>query len=235
VPLGFLISNAYGFQPYQFSPIDNCCQARFDITAKVPVGTTAGQFQRMQQNLLKERFKLAFHTERKEMPVFDLTVAEKGPRMKESAPGAAAAPQEPWTAPKFTMGDDGYPVFPPGRGGLIGMNGHYRWTGVGLPMQEIVKTLSSQLGRPVIDSTGLKGKYDFDMTWIVDIGWVRSAIARSGTAGAGPEGTASEPDNEPGPTLVSAVQNRLGLKLTSKKGPGDIVVVDRAEKAPVGD
>jgi len=227
-PLGFLISNAYGLQPYQFSPIDKCCQARFDVAARVPAGTTREEFQGMQQNLLAERFKLALHHEQKEMEIYELTVAAKGPKMKESAPGAAPAAPEPWAAPKFTMGADGYPAFPAGSGGLLGMNGHFRWTGAGLSMPEIVKTLSGTLHRPVFDLTGLKGRYDIDMTWIVDNSAFLALAAQAGVD------VAQQEDAGRGPTLEGAVQNRLGLKLTSKKGPGDIVVIDHAEKVPAG-
>jgi uncharacterized protein (TIGR03435 family) len=227
VPLAFLISNAYGFEAPQFSPRDNCCQARVDIAAKVPAGTTKEQFQRMQQNLLVERFKLTFHHEQKEMPIFELTVGEKGSKMKESAPDAALAPEEPWTTPKYSMGNDGYPAFPAGHGGLVGLGGHYRWTAANVSMQEIVKTLSYYLGRPVVDSTGLRGKYDIDMTWTVDIAWIMESAGL-------PDPRGEQADKgTPGPTLARAVQNQLGLKLNSKKGTGDIVVVDHVETVPI--
>ena len=231
VPLGFLVSNAYDFQPYQFAPGDNWSQARFDITARVPAGTTKEQFLRMQQILLAERFKLTLHHEQKEMAIYELTVGEKGLKMKESVPesvpDAAPAPEGQWTAPKFTIGKDSYPAFPAGQGGLVGMNGYYRWKGVNLSMQEIVKTLSSQLGRPVIDATQLKAKYDIDLTWTIDLA---SILERAGV----PEAVREAPDNggPPGPTLIGAVQSQLGLKLNSKKGPGDIVVVDHVERVP---
>jgi uncharacterized protein (TIGR03435 family) len=80
MPLAFLISRAYGFQPPRFNYRDSCCQASFDIAAKVPAGATKEQFERMQQKLLEERLKLTFHHERKEMPVYELTVGEKGLR-----------------------------------------------------------------------------------------------------------------------------------------------------------
>ncbi|MGA3017823.1 MAG: TIGR03435 family protein [Bryobacteraceae bacterium] len=227
VPLAFVISNAYGFQAPQFTPVDSCCQARFDIAAKVPAGTTKEQFQRMQQNLLTERFKLAFHHEQKEMPIYELTVGEKGLKVKESAPDAALAPEEPWSTPKYSMGKDGYPVFPAGHGGLAGINGHYRWTGVNLSMQEIVKTLSYHLGRPVVDATGLKGKYEIDMTWTIDLAWIMENAGRRDLIGGLPD------DGRSGPTLIRAVQDELGLKLNSKKGPGDIVVIDHVEKVPI--
>src|SRR5579862_4567577 len=116
VPLWFVITPAFGFQAYQFSPRASCCQDRFDFAAKVPEGATKEMFQRMLQNLLVERFKLTLHHEPKEMAIFELTVAEKGPKMKESAPGAERAPEDPWAVPEYTMGKDGYPEFPAGHG-----------------------------------------------------------------------------------------------------------------------
>ena len=61
--LEFLFANAYGLQRHQFRSLDWMNDARFDISAKVPAGTTKEQFQRMQQNLLVERFKLTLHHE----------------------------------------------------------------------------------------------------------------------------------------------------------------------------
>jgi uncharacterized protein (TIGR03435 family) len=105
--------------------------------------------------------------------------------------------------------------------------GHYRWTGFNLSMQEIVKTLSGQLGRPVVDATGLKGKYDINMTWTIDLAWV---LESSGRRDLIPD----LPDSGPnGPTLIHAVRDQLGLQLISKKGPGEIVVVDHVEKVPI--
>jgi uncharacterized protein (TIGR03435 family) len=226
VPLAFLISRSYGFQAYQFTPRAPCCQGRFDFTAKVPEGATKEQFQRMIQKLLEERLKLKLHHEQKEMAIYELTVGEKGPKMKESAPDASSEPEDPWAPPEYSMGKDGYPVFPAGRGGLTGPNGHYRWTGLNVSMQEIVKTLSFHLGRPVVDATGLKGKYDIDMKWGVDVAWLLEMAGRR-------DQIAELPDTGPtGPTLIRAVQDQLGLKLNSKKGLGDLVVVDHVEKVP---
>jgi uncharacterized protein (TIGR03435 family) len=226
VPLGLLIANAYGFQAYQFRPNDPCCVARFDITAKVAAGTTREQFQRMIQNLLDERFKLKLHHDQKEMAIYELTVAEKGPRMKESMPDAPSELDDPWAGPEYSMGKDGYPVFPAGRGGLAGPNGHYRWTGFNLSMPEIVKTLSFHLGRPVIDATGLRGKYDIDMRWGIDLAWLLETSGHRDEIGDLPD------VGPPGPPLIRAVQDQLGLKLSSKKGLGDIVVIDHLEKVP---
>ena len=228
VPLVFLITHAYGFQPPEFSLRDNCCQARFDVAAKVPAGTTREQFQRMQQNLLAERLGFTFHHEQKEMPLFELTMGERGSKLKESAPDAALAQEDPWAPPKYSIGKDGYPVFAAGHSGVgQGLDGRYRWTGFNLSMPELVKTLSYYLGRPVVDATGLKGKYDIDMTWAYDLALVMES---AGLRDQIPE----VPNNgTPGPTLVRAVQDQLGLKLNSKRGPGDIVVVDHVDKVPI--
>ena len=162
------------------------------------------------------------------MAIYELTVGEKGPKMKESAPDAELAPEEPWAVPQYRMGTDGYPEFPAGHGGLAGGNGHYRWTAVKVSMEEIVKTLAYYVGRPVVDATGLKRKYDIDLTWTIDMAWVLESAGHR-------DMIAELPDSgPPGPTLQRAVQDQLGLKLNTKKGSGDIVVVDHVEKVPIG-
>ena len=96
-------------------------------------------------------------------------------------------------------------------------------------MQEIVKTLSFNLGRKVVDSTGLKGKYDLDMRWSVD--YALSLETRPDLR----ELIGELPDEGPhAPSLIHAVRDQLGLELTSKTGLGDIVVVDHLEKVPTG-
>ncbi len=227
VPLAFVISYAYGFEAYQFSPRESCCQAPFDFNAKVPAGATKAQFRQMLQNLLVERFHFAFHYEQKEMPVFELVVGDKGWKMKPSPPDAAQAEQYPWEFPKFTMGADGYPAFPAGQGGLAGANDHYRWTAFHVSLPEIARTLSFYLGRPVIDATGLQGNYDFDLKWGIDMALQLEMAGRR-------DQIADLPDTGPtGPPLTRAVQDQLGLKLNAKKGPGKVVVVDHVEKLPI--
>jgi uncharacterized protein (TIGR03435 family) len=94
-------------------------------------------------------------------------------------------------------------------------------------LQEIVKTLSFHLGAPVVDATGLRGKYDIDMTWNIDVAWLLERAGRRDQIEELPD------DGPSGPTLIRAVQDQLGLKLNSKKGLGDIVVVDHVEKVPI--
>lgn len=83
VPLVYLIGKAYGFQPPQFSLRDSCCQARFDITAKVPTGTTKEQFQRMIQNLVA-------------CPRNSPETPETGKKKSWVDSGSGSLPSEPW-------------------------------------------------------------------------------------------------------------------------------------------
>lgn len=227
MPVGLLISRAYGFEAYQFRPNDPCCRARFDVTVKTPEGATQEQFRRMMRKLLENRFQLKLHYEKKNMVVYELTVASGGPKLKEAATKPAPDPDDPWVAPQYSMGKDGYPIFPAGRGGLAGPNGHYRWVGFNVSMPEITKTLSFHLGGPVIDSTGLTGTYDIDLRWWIDSRW---ALER---AGIPQEEIKDLPDlGKSGPPLIRAVREQLGLRLTRGKGVGEIVKIDHLRSVP---
>jgi uncharacterized protein (TIGR03435 family) len=118
------------------------------------------------------------------------------------------------------LGDDGYPVIPGGAGGAF-MQGRARIYFPQMTMAMLAAQLSGQLGKPVTDATGLKGKYAIGMFWSTD----DAARAASGPGGVP---TASDP----APTLMEALQDQLGLRLESKKGRLDFVVVDYAEKIP---
>jgi uncharacterized protein (TIGR03435 family) len=95
-------------------------------------------------------------------------------------------------------------------------------------MQEIVKTMSFNLGRKIVDSTGLKGKYDIDMKWYLE--WNVEGLTPDQRELVGEE----PPDLPHGPSFLHAVRDQLGLELISKKGSGDVVVVDHFEKVPTG-
>jgi len=227
VPLRYLIIQAYRFEAYQFSPSSSCCRVRFDVAAKVPAGTGKEQFWQMVRSLLVERLQFKFHYEQKEMAIFDLTVGKKGLKMKDSAPDAVSTPEEfPWESSVPIEGKDGCPVFPAGHGGRTEGRFCNRWTGFNLSMQEIVKMLSFNLGRKVVDATGLKGKYDIDMKWYRE--WDVEGLTPDQRELVG-----EEPADLPhGPSLIHAVRDQLGLELISKTGLGDVVVVDHFEKVP---
>lgn len=250
--LSSLISMAYDLKSYQLSAPSWLNGERFDIVAKVPPGATREQFRLMLQNLLAERFKLVIHRETKELPMFDLVVGKGGPKFKESADQtdsapAGAPPPPPGGGPmQMKMGKDGLPEMPAGRTMMMMMGGRARMTAYKETMQWLATRLSTSAGRPVMDATGLTKKYDFTLDFAPEGGGMgpggMAPPAGGGGGGAmvimaqvpgpgGPSGhTAS--DAESVPTLATALQEQLGLKLESKKGPVEMIVVDKIEKVP---
>jgi bla regulator protein BlaR1 len=203
--LKMVIGAAYDVRNHQISGGPSWIEsAKFEIEAKAENGADfapgpngAGQERLMLQSLLEERFKLALHRETKEEPVYELTVGKGGPKLKE--------------------------VADPGKGGPQGMGmGRGKLTGTAAPIAILVNVLSQQLGRSVIDKTGLGGRYDFTLTYTPDA---------SQAAAFGPPGPNAPPPPDPnGPSIFTAIQEQLGLRLESAKGPVDVLVIDHAEK-----
>jgi uncharacterized protein (TIGR03435 family) len=164
----------------------------------------------MLRPVLADRFKLKVHTEIKQLPVFELVVAKSGSKLKEATPGDTYA--------NGIKGPDGV-----GRAGTMRM-GPGQLTGQGLPITSLVNMLSQELHHTVIDKTGLTGKYDLELTWTPDQG---SDPMFKGTDGAQQRADAA-PDAS-GPSIFTAVQEQLGLKLQSTKGPVETLVIDHIE------
>jgi uncharacterized protein (TIGR03435 family) len=212
ISLRALMVTAYNLLTYRFSGPDWMGAARFNISAKIPEGTTREQFQAMLQNLLLDRFEMTVHWEKKEIQTYDLVVGKGGAKLKESTPEADVTETTAAAGPP-KADTDGFPILPPGRHrALLEIGSHVamRWSDEA--MGQFVTYLAAQLRTPVHDETGLKGQYDFTLRWVSD--------------GATPSA------DETAPYLFRAVQEQLGLRLESKKGTIDILVVDRAEKTP---
>jgi uncharacterized protein (TIGR03435 family) len=191
---------------------------RYAIDAKVPPGTTIEQFQRMLQNLLAERFKLVVHHESKVLPVYDLVVGKNGPKLRVSGETPSAT-----VPPGAGLDRDGFPVLPAGRPGIvsnyaIGPSGQVsHWRAQQQPISAFARMLGlpQNAGRIVVDKTGLTGKYDFTLSYDVQV-----------------PGAAAVTDN-PVLTIFDAVEQQLGLKLVDGKASFDKIVVDQAERVPV--
>jgi bla regulator protein blaR1 len=96
--------------------------------------------------------------------------------------------------------------------------------GRGVALQTIAEVLSAQLDRPVRDQTGLHGRYDIKIEWTPDPGL-------GGPLGVSPPGGGGSPPSDPDkPSLFTALQEQLGLQLESRRGPVEIIVIDRVEK-----
>ena len=237
INLANLVQMAYGISHYQLAGISPTDQDRYEIAVKLPEGTTKDQVGIMWQNLLAERFKLVTHREQRDVQRYELVIAKGGPKMQVAAeepapnPDKPAAPPPPDTAPRTRMqlGKDGYPDLTPGMS-MAMMGNKARWHGIRQSAPQIAGMLSSQLGQPVSDATGLTQKYDFVLSWVTGPGG-RGAAAASQSDGNSPIAALGEADE--GPNLVTAVQSQLGLKLEQKKGTMEVLVVDHAEKAPI--
>jgi uncharacterized protein (TIGR03435 family) len=177
----------------------------YDIDAKVTPGTdapppklTGAQRRQMIQSLLADRFKLIVHDETKDAPIYELQIAKSGSKLPESTPNDGFA--------KGIIGIDGNPV-PIGYLMPLGLGRRF---GQAVTIASLAESLSHELKRPVVDKTGLTGKYDLSLEWTPD----------------------NTPDDSPlasGPSLFTAVQEQLGLKLTSTHGPVKTLVIDHVE------
>ena len=140
------------------------------------------------------------------------------------------------------MGADGMPQLPPGVGKngimMMMMNGNggmrMRMVANGQPVSALIDTLANQLGRPVVDATGLKAKYDITLDFAPDglNGPMGGMSPPPPPDGGGAVPMASASDGAGGPTIFAALQEQLGLKLEQRKGPVDLLVIDRLEKVP---
>ena len=243
--LFFLISKAFELEKYQFPGQASLPDIQFDVTAKVPEGTTPEQFLGMLQNLLKERFNLAYHSDKKPMQGYELVVAKGGHKLKDSkglatppAPDAAGAHQG-GAGNWHGAGGDGRELTRPG---LFVFNGQGKYRGENQTMADLARMVSNQLAKPVDDHTGLQGKYDIALSWADDGAHAAShggSAAPGGGAwsGAHGEGGAAGQGSlavggAAGPSLIGAVQAQLGLKLEKKQAAASIFVIDRVDKSP---
>jgi bla regulator protein blaR1 len=200
LPLREMITFAYDVRDFQVSGGPGWVGTeRFDVTAKAeraaadgpddPAKMTGDQLKTVQAKtaertraLLADRFQLIVHKETKEQPIYALVPAKYGSKLREA--------KEP--------------------GPRLMTNGR-RMQGSAVSIEMLTQVLSSQMERPVVDKTGLTGKYDFVLEWTPDMG----AAGDSGPVG---------------PTIFTALQEQLGLRLESPKGPVQNIVIDRAEK-----
>jgi uncharacterized protein (TIGR03435 family) len=226
-----LITFAYQIQPFQLQGSPSWLSSdRFDIVAKAdgeiplgPQGTpgTPSRLQLMVRSLLADRFHLVTHPETREMPIYALVLARSDGKL-----GANLKPAKTDCAAARGRRAGGPPPAPPQPGQPIDcgfMIGFGSMSVGGMPIVELARTLSQQLGRVVLDKTGLTGAYDFTMTYAPE--------GRGGPPGLGPPPGAPEPPpvDPNAPTLTTALQEQLGLKLDSQRGPVEMLVIDRVE------
>jgi uncharacterized protein (TIGR03435 family) len=156
---------------------------RYDIEAKTSGPIPQNREQPLMQNLLASRFKLRVHRESRELTVYALEVAKNGPLFKKNTSGSSSI----------------HTNHGPGQSQI---------SVTGISMNQFAGMLGKQMGRGVIDKTGLTGNYDFSLVW--------------------------DPDQTSGstvPSVFAALQEQMGLRLESQKGMVDVLVIDSAAKA----
>ena len=240
--LAFLITKAFALERYQFPGQSSLPDTAFDVSARVPEGTTPEQFAVMFQNLLKDRFGLSYHYDQKQMQGYELVIAKNGPKLKESKESAkppetgAGGPHEDGAARDWHSAGNGAHELT--RPGLMVFNGQAKYRGDRQTTGDLAQFIANQLARPVDDHTGLQGRYDISLSWSDDGSHAASHAAGGGSwdhgdrGGPAPAGAGSTSDGASGPTLIGAVQAQLGLKLEPKKATAKIFIIDRVEKSP---
>ena len=227
VTINQLIQRAYAAESYQISGAPDWLNSeRYDIDAKFD-SSTADELQKlspgdrtlarqhMLQTILAERFNLTIHRENKELQTYSLIIAKNGPKLHEvklddADPSKPTVGPAPGTA-QMTVG---------------GAGGQMRGFASGLTT--LAAMLTNYLHRPVIDRTGLTERYDFTLRWTPDENQAQGSSGAQATAGSANGLPSSDPTG--GASLFTAIQEQLGLKLESAKGPVEIIVIDKIER-----
>src|ERR1700733_10253847 len=217
--LNGMLMIAYDVKEYQLNGPAWLNTERYDIIVKVPAGATKAQVNVMWQNLLAERFDVRLHHEPKEFQVEELVVAKGGHKLKDTTvdPAEELDPGPP----KFKDGV----LNGPGYVTTLTPTGEAHSVAKAQPLSRLTAALGNVLHRPVIDRTGLTGKYDFSIDFKLDMRGL-------GPLPGGPAPGAGDAATDPGPDLAAAVEQQLGLKLVAAKAKLDVLVIDKAEKTP---
>lgn len=218
VPVRFLVLYAYGLMDHQLAGAPEWTFDRsFDVVGTYPGHRRPSEndIRLMLQNLLSDRFGLKVHREQRELPAYDLVLARKdgrmGPQFQKSNVDCAARIRE--KGQKVVAGDSN-PAQPSGKRPICTMTATRRsLTGAARTMQDLTGTLQSMLRRPVVDRTGLGGVYDIELQWA-------PTDLRAGDGAASSEG----------PSIFTALQEQLGLKLVSHGERFDVLVVDKVKQ-----
>jgi uncharacterized protein (TIGR03435 family) len=212
-----LIEFAYGLQPYQITGGPGWLSTeRWDVNATGAPGTPNDVLVAVQQ-LLADRFSLVVHRDTRELQVYALVLARRdggfGPQLKRSPIDCAALQAEALRTGVVPAEARGR-CMAQGRVGSIQIGGS--------PLSELVLLLSARLQRMVVDRTALTGPWDVTLTYTPEPSQIARGVLAPG----------DQPNVNPdGPSIFTAVQEQLGLKLESTRAPVDVLVIDRAEFA----
>ena len=218
-----LIQAAYGIQaPLLIGGPTWIGSERFDVNAKAQAPASLSQLQLMLRALLAERFKLVVHTESRPLPVYALVMArldgKLGPDLRRSeidcAPLLAAAAIGQALAPPA-----------PGKPSPCVIQSSWPLFASAITMVQLADWLSPWVTREVVDRTGLTGNFDVGLMWTVELPSEPTGV-RPPAEPPRLNGVVVDPN---GPSIFAALQEQLGLKLDSQRGPVDVLVIDHVE------
>lgn len=172
----------------------------YDMQAKAEKPSSVAELDMMLKNMLTDRLQLKVHHEKREMPMYALTVDKGGPHLTPHAGANSDEPSFVLNRPKFLR---------------------MKLTATNTPMEHLAYLLSEILDLPVVDLTNMRGGYDFTLEF--NQGGLPSDFPAGGKING------MEPDTS-GPLIFAAVKQQLGLNLKSQKGPVDVLVIDSVEK-----
>ena len=245
VPLRLLVRMAYGVQDFQIVGGPSWqMSSKFDITAKGPEGTTQGMpnMLPMMKTLLADRFKLKTHTETREMPIYAMVVARSdgslGRDIKPSTSDCSNATADAQKrAEEIIKGGASEFMAKIAKGETIpctmmpainpsNPSAGFGLRGNGQPMSALTQMLAQVTGRTVLDKTGLAGLYDWELRFDPTV--LMALLPQFGinVPALPANATAAFADS---PSLMTALQEQLGLKLDSQRGPVEVLVIDSAE------
>jgi uncharacterized protein (TIGR03435 family) len=230
------IAVAFNLKQYQVSGPDWLATEKFDIIAKLPDGAPRTQVRQMLQALLQDRFQMKTHHETKDFSVYAVVVGKGGLKMQASPPDPATDPTD---GDKKTDNGAVNVEVSGGRGGVVANYGHGSFFTLGdsridakkMQMNFVADMLARFEDRPVVDMTGLQGKYDFTLTFTEEDYHAMMIRAAISSGMALPPEAIQAMERASGDSMFSALQ-AVGLKLESRKAPLDILVIDHMEKAP---
>ena len=218
VTLGMLIRNAYQLPAFRILRGPNWMESdRFDVAAKAADDPPEEQIRLMLQKLLADRFKLSVHNETRQQPLFELVVARRdgrlGPQLRRTQVDCAGVVlASPGSAPEGGTRLCGYIGPAPG---AVMSSGHVNMAFRGMTMEGFARFLVGAVRRSVSNRTGLSGYFDGEFESTVEI-----------PPPPPPPGVPDPFDRQNFPTIFTVLQEQLGLKLDSKRGPVDVLVID---------
>jgi uncharacterized protein (TIGR03435 family) len=227
MPVRQLITFAYQLAPFQLIGGPSWMASdRFDMVAKLegdpafgPPGSGPDPIMRAMQTLLADRFQLKLRRETREMDIYALVVAKPGGAPVAGLKKSEIDCAEMARARRGQPPPQGPPPIPAGGGpipcSIMGTPGLIRFSG--FPISQITTMLGAMTGRMVVDRTGLTGNWEFVLTFAAE------------QRGQPPPGVDLPPVDPGAPSIFTALQEQLGLKLDATKGPVDVTIVDSIE------